>query len=149
MKKLSSSLTALIISFGVLVFQLVAPFSASPIFAASGTSSSTAPSYSSAASSSSVDKNCTAPSSGPQPIAQNCIIVDYVKPAINFLSAGVGVVVVAVVILGAIQYTASAGNPQAVAAARKRIINAILALVVYALAYSFLNFIIPGGLIAI
>ena len=97
-----------------------------------------------------VDSNCQDPgTSTPQPVAQNCIFVKYVDPAIRFLSAGVGVVVVAMVIVGAVQYSASAGNPQALAAARKRIINALLALLVFALIFSFLNFLIPGGLLSL
>jgi hypothetical protein len=83
----------------------------------------------------------------PSPIEHNVIVTKYLVPLTNFLSAGVGVVVVAMLIVGAIQYSASGGNPQAASAAKKRIFNAILALLIFALAYSFLNFIIPGGLV--
>jgi hypothetical protein len=83
----------------------------------------------------------------PQPVSQNCIYTSYITPAINFLSIGVGVVVLAMIIIGAIQYSASNGNPQAVNAAKKRIFNAILALIVFAFSYALLNFLIPGGLL--
>jgi hypothetical protein len=82
-------------------------------------------------------------------VQNNCIVTNYIHPAISFLSVGVGVVVLAMIIVGAIQYITSAGNPQAVAAARKRIISALLALVVYGLIFALLNFLIPGGLIGI
>jgi len=84
---------------------------------------------------------------GSSPVASNIIFTNYVVPAIQFLSVGVGVVVLAMIIIGAIQYSASGGNPQTVAAARKKIINAILALVVYALMFALLDFLIPGGII--
>jgi hypothetical protein len=82
-----------------------------------------------------------------QAVAQNCIVTKYIKPGIQFLSVGVGVIVLAMVIVGAIQYSASSGNPQTVGAAKKKIINAIIALLLYAFLFAFLNFIIPGGLI--
>jgi hypothetical protein len=93
------------------------------------------------------NSDCQAPPAGQvQQVAQNCIVTNYIKPAINFLSVGVGVVVLAMVIIGAIQYSASGGNPQTVAAARKKIVNAVLALLLFAFSYAFLNFIIPGGI---
>jgi hypothetical protein len=82
-------------------------------------------------------------------LKNNCIITRYVKPAVQFLSAGVGVVVIIMIVIGAIQYIAAGDNPQATAAAKKRIISALIALLTYALLFSLLNFLIPGGLIQI
>ncbi|HXB12433.1 MAG TPA: hypothetical protein VNZ45_10630, partial [Bacteroidia bacterium] len=82
-------------------------------------------------------------------VQQSCIVTDYLVPAINFLSAGVGVVVIAMIIIGAIQYTTSGGNPQGEADARKKIFNALLALITFIFIYAFLNFVIPGGVIPI
>lgn len=87
------------------------------------------------------------PSGGSTPISNNIIVTHYITPAINFLSIGVGVIVVAMIIIGAIQYSSSGGNPQTVSAAKKKITNAILALVFFAFSYAFLNFLIPGGLV--
>jgi hypothetical protein len=81
------------------------------------------------------------------PVANNIIVTKYITPAIQFLSVGVGVVVLAMIIVGAIQYSASGGNPQTISAAKKKIFNAILALLVFALSFALLNFLIPGGLI--
>lgn len=89
--------------------------------------------------------------------AQNCpsgstalecteIYTEFIKPLIQFLAIGVGVIVVIVIIIGGIQYATSAGNPQATAAAQKRIFGAILALVAFALLYALLNWVVPGGL---
>ncbi len=75
------------------------------------------------------------------------IIQDYVQPAINFLSALVGVAVVISIIIGGIQYGSSAGDSSKVSAAKNRIRNAIIALVAFLLLYSILNFLIPGGLV--
>jgi hypothetical protein len=88
--------------------------------------------------------------------AQNCpsgstalsctgIFTKFVDPLIKFLAIGVGVIVVVVIIIGGIQYATAGGNPQAVAAAHKRLFSAILALVVFALLYALLNWIVPGG----
>lgn len=65
--------------------------------------------------------------------------------ALNFLSALVGIVVIGSIILGGIQYSASHGDPGAVAKAKKRIVNALLAFVSYIFLYAFLQWLIPGG----
>ena len=79
----------------------------------------------------------------------NIIVTKYIAPGINFLSVGVGVIVLAMIIIGAIQYSGSGGNPQTLGAAKKKIYNALLALILFALMYAFLNFIIPGGIVPI
>lgn len=71
----------------------------------------------------------------------------YLKPFIRLLSAAVGILAVAAVIFGGIQFSASGGDPQKVANAKKHITNALIALVAYLLLFAFLNFIIPGGLL--
>jgi uncharacterized membrane protein len=64
---------------------------------------------------------------------------------VNFLSAGVGIVVVAVIILGGIQYSMAGDNPQAVGSAKQRIINGLIALVAFLFIFAFLQWLIPGG----
>lgn len=66
---------------------------------------------------------------------------------LRFISAGVGLVVVGSVIVGGIQYTASQGNPQQMQAAIKRIQASVGALLLYAFAYAFINWIVPGGIL--
>ncbi len=83
--------------------------------------------------------------SGP---SNNCLLFKkYIIPAIDFLSIGVGVVVTAVVISGGIQYSTAGGDPAKVAAARKRLFNAGLALLAYIFLWAFLQWIIPGGIL--
>lgn len=86
--------------------------------------------------------DCTA---GTDP--SNCGITRYLKIFINVLSGMVGVVVVGVLVLGGIQYATSAGDPNAAAAARKRVNNGLLALVAFGLMYGFLQWLVPGGVL--
>lgn len=65
---------------------------------------------------------------------------------IRFLSALVLVVAVIMIIIGGIQYTTSNGNPQAVAAAKKRISDVFIGLLAYIFLWAFLEWLIPGGL---
>jgi hypothetical protein len=76
----------------------------------------------------------------------NSIVTQYLDPIILFLGGGVGLVITIMIIVGAIQYITSGGDPNGVAAAKKRIANALIALLVFGLMYALLNFIVPGGL---
>ena len=81
-------------------------------------------------------------------LAANCGIMEYVIIIINILSAVVGVIVVIMIVIGGIQYTSARDNPQAVAGARERIMNALLALVFYLGITAFLQWVVPGGVFA-
>lgn len=71
---------------------------------------------------------------------QNLILV-----ILNWALVGVGTIVVIIVVIGGIRYMTAAGNAETVKSARKMIMNAILALVLYVAMITILNFIIPGG----
>jgi hypothetical protein len=73
-------------------------------------------------------------------------IAKYVNPAIAMLSVVFGLIVIASLIMGGIQYSASQGDPQKVTQAKQRIGNTILAFVVYIFLYAFLQFLVPGGI---
>jgi hypothetical protein len=73
-------------------------------------------------------------------------IYDWLKTGINFLSMIVGVVVVMMIIIGGIQYSSANGDPKKIAAAKSRVYNALLALVAYLFIFSFLQWLIPGGI---
>ncbi|HUP26586.1 MAG TPA: hypothetical protein VM124_03010 [Candidatus Limnocylindrales bacterium] len=77
----------------------------------------------------------------------NCGIIKYLVLFIKFLSAIVGVVIVASIIIGGITYSASKDDPGATAAAKKRIANAILALGLYVFMFALLQYLIPGGVL--
>ncbi len=76
----------------------------------------------------------------------NCGIIRYLTDFVNILTALVGIVVVIMIVVGGIQYSAARDNPQAVQAARTKIINAMLALAAYIFTSAFLQWIVPGGL---
>jgi hypothetical protein len=79
-------------------------------------------------------------------LSSNNPLVKALQDIVNFLSAGVGIVVVAMIIVGGIQYSIAGDNQTKVADAKKRIYNAIIALVVFFFIFSFLQWLIPGGL---
>lgn len=80
-----------------------------------------------------------------QSLNSNPIIKD-INSIVNFLSIGVGVVVIAMLILGGIQYSMAGDKPEAVNAAKQRLINASIALVAYLFIFAFLQWLIPGGI---
>lgn len=73
-------------------------------------------------------------------------IVEFIFTAVNFLSAGVGIIITIMIIVGGIQYTSAGGDPGAVAAAKKRILNAVLALVAFIFMYTVIQWLVPGGI---
>lgn len=82
----------------------------------------------------------------------SCINDNYIvliaKWAINILGAIVGVVVLGVIVFAGIEYSSSGGDPNRTAAAKARIVNAVIALVAYLFLYIILQWLIPGGLFA-
>lgn len=103
---------------------------------------------------------CTAAAQANQPLPKGCptnanakctkdscdLVAKYINPALEVVTAIFGLIVIASLIIGGIQYSSSAGDPQKVTEAKKRISNTLLALVCYLLLFSFLQFLIPGGL---
>lgn len=75
-------------------------------------------------------------------------IQDLAFSIIKFLSTGVGLLVVASIIYAGIQYSASQGNPEATVAAKGRIQNAIIGLVIYMFIYAIVQYLVPGGIFA-
>lgn len=73
-------------------------------------------------------------------------LINWIKIAINFLSVGVGVIVVIMIIIGGIQYASAGPNPQAVQAAKKRITNSLIALLAYFFVFAFMQWLVPGGI---
>lgn len=76
-----------------------------------------------------------------------CLYQKYINPAIALISAAVGVAIAIAIIVGGIEYITSAGDPQRAASGKKRIVNALIGLIAYALLFAFLQFIIPGGVL--
>lgn len=81
-----------------------------------------------------------------QKCVQNNKITKDLQLIVNVLSAGVGLVVIAMIIVGGIQYSIAGDNSQATAAAKQRIANALIALFAFLFIFAFLQWLIPGGL---
>ena len=77
----------------------------------------------------------------------NCKIIAYIIIVTNTLSAVAGVVIAASIVAAGIQYSSAGANPQQVAAARQRMVNAVLALLVFAFGYAVVQWLVPGGVI--
>lgn len=83
-----------------------------------------------------------------QPLTRdNCNIVKYILTIIDVISGLVGIVVVIMIAIAGIQYSAARDNPQASVAAKNKIRDALLALVGYLFIYAFLQYIVPGGVL--
>lgn len=80
-------------------------------------------------------------------LSKDCGVVNYIVRFTQVLSMLVGVVIVIMIAIGGVQYSAARDNPQAVTAARGRIINALLALVVYIFSLALLQWLVPGGIL--
>ena len=77
-------------------------------------------------------------------LSDNKLVSD-INDIVNFLSGLVGVIVIAVIIMGGIQYSMAGESSEAVSKAKNRIVNGLMALVAFMLIYAFLQWIIPGG----
>lgn len=73
-------------------------------------------------------------------------IEDFAFAIIRFLSFGVGIILAASIIYAGIMYSTSGGNPEQTQASKKRILNAMVALVFYVLIFALIQFLVPGGL---
>jgi type IV secretion system pilin len=73
-------------------------------------------------------------------------ISGWLDAAIDFLGIGIGIIITTMIVIGGIQYITSGGDPQSVASAKRRIANALIALVAFAFMFAILQFIIPGGI---
>jgi hypothetical protein len=88
-----------------------------------------------------VDDKCNVGNAG-----EKCSITDRLSNIANILSAGVGVIIVIMIIVGGIQYTTAGSDPQKVAAAKSKIMNAIIALIAFFFLFAFLQWVVPGGI---
>lgn len=85
-----------------------------------------------------IDLGCK--NNGTNPVQQLFLAI------LRFLGAGVGIAIIGSGVVAGIQYAASRGDPQATANAKKRILSTVIALAFYLLAFSLLQWLLPGGL---
>ena len=74
-------------------------------------------------------------------------IIDMLFAVIRLLSDGVGLVIIASLIVAGIQFTSSRGDPQATANATKRIQSNVTALILFFFTYAILNYLVPGAVL--
>lgn len=87
------------------------------------------------------------PTFGQQCSTGNCDLINkYINPGINLLSLAFGVIAAISIVMGGIQYSTSIGDPQKISSAKSRITNTMIAIVAYLFLYSFLEFLVPGGI---
>lgn len=73
-------------------------------------------------------------------------ILALVVTFLNWMAAGVAAAVLVGIVYGAIIYATAAGDESKAKHGIEIIRNAVIALILYALMWSFLQFLIPGGL---
>jgi hypothetical protein len=97
------------------------------------------------------DQKCCDKKTPTSATLKNCLkinpIIKDINVLVNFLSAAAGIVIVGSIIVGGIQYSAAGNNPNAVSAAKKRITDALIALLAFFFIFGFLQWLIPGGLL--
>jgi len=93
-----------------------------------------------------MDNQTCCPGTNRSANSTTCFLDKYINPTIQLLSAAVGLVAVVAIVIGAIEFITSAGDPQRAASGRNHITNALLGLFAFAFLYAFLQFLIPGGL---
>lgn len=70
----------------------------------------------------------------------------YLNPAVSLLTVIVGVIAAISIVVAGIQYASAGSDPGKVQKAKERIGQTLLGLLAYILLFSFLNYLIPGGL---
>lgn len=70
----------------------------------------------------------------------------YINPFVAFLTAVAGIAIVIAIIVGGVQYSSAGADPSKVAAAKQRIVNAIIALLSLIFLFAFIQWLVPGGL---
>ena len=134
--KLSAFIRHSLLTLSILLsLTALTPLAAQPALAATATTPNQCASVNSAC-------NCTAANLN----KNNCGIIYYVWLFINVLSGLVGMVLVITIVVAGIQWTTAGDNPQQISAARNRIVNAVIALLVFVFMYAFLQWVVPGGI---
>lgn len=73
-------------------------------------------------------------------------VAKYINPFITLLTVVIGVAAAISIVVAGIQYASAGSDPGKVQKAKDRIGQTMLGLLAYILLFSFLNYIVPGGL---
>lgn len=74
-------------------------------------------------------------------------IVFYLKLVLKLINGLVGAIIILMLVIAGVQYIISAGDPANVKSAKNRVMNAIIALVLYMMMFAIINFLVPGGIL--
>lgn len=77
---------------------------------------------------------------------ENSGVWQLLELAINIMTAGIGILAAGGIIYASFIYTTASGSTEKTKKAIEMIIEIVIGIIAYALMYSFLNFLIPGGL---
>ncbi len=69
---------------------------------------------------------------------------NYLKDILKYVGGLFGIAVVLMIVISGIQYITSSGNEKAVQAARGRLVNAVIGLVLFLMMFGILHYLIPG-----
>jgi hypothetical protein len=83
----------------------------------------------------------------PNDPASGGAIIYYLKQILFVINGLIGGIIMLVIVVAGIQYITSVGEPASVKSAKKRLMNATTALVMYLMMVAILNFLIPGGVL--
>lgn len=78
---------------------------------------------------------------------ENNVIFVWLTTLLKFLSVGVGVAAVGGVTYGGFLYLTARGNSSQTTKAVLTIINSLIGILLYALAFAIINFLVPGGVL--
>jgi hypothetical protein len=76
----------------------------------------------------------------------NCQIIKLITVITKALSGIAGLVIIAMIIFGGIQYSAAGSDPSKVQAAKQKIFNSLLALLLLVFGFAILQWLVPGGI---
>ena len=74
-------------------------------------------------------------------------IIVYLKDVLKLISGAVGITIIIRIITAGIQYISSFGDPSNIKNAKSRLINAMIALLLFLMMFAILQFLVPGGLL--
>lgn len=71
-------------------------------------------------------------------------VICILNNAIDILTAGIGILAVLAIVLVGIQYITSGGNEAKMATAKKRIVEVVIGLLIYAVFWAIIKFLVPN-----
>lgn len=74
-------------------------------------------------------------------------VIIYLRDVLKLISSAVGITVIIMIIVAGIQYITSTGDPSNIKNAKNRLVNALIALLLFLMMFAILQFLVPGGIL--